>query len=163
MKRSEDFADVMQQYSDIVWRVCALYLHQKADVEDAYQDTFVRYASAKVVFTDEEHRKAWLIRVAANRCKDLLKSSVAKTVPVESMEDMPLPPQEAADAHLAQSDMLDALDALDEKYRVALYLTYYEGYSAAEIGEMLDMPANTVYTNIARGKKQLKEVLENER
>lgn len=172
-----EFADVMRRHADTVLRVCYLYLHQKADAEDAFQDTFVRYAkavSSGTAFADDEHRKAWLIRVAANVCKDMLKSPASKVELVGEVDDELVSssaegrasdemsdetPGETLGARDGPDAVGKALRALDERYRVPIYLHYYEGKTAAEIGEMLGVPTNTVYTNMARGRAKLKEVL----
>ncbi len=160
VRADTDLTDVMQQYADTVWRVCALYLKQKADAEDAFQNTFVRYATSTTTFESEEHRKAWLIRVAANICKDHFKASARNEVSFDPLDDERTHPPSMTEEFPEESDVLHALKSLPENYRSALYLTYYEGYTAAEIGTLLNLPANTVYTNISRGKKLLKEVLE---
>ena len=161
-RRHDEFTEVMRRYADTVLRVCTLYLHRRADAEDAFQETFIKYAKADVAFADEEHRKAWLIRVAANTCKDVLKSAAARTQLIGEDEEFafgeaPGPALEAqAVAHL---DVSEALRQIDGKYRLPLYLRYFEGYKAKEIAGLLGMPENTVYTNMARGKEKLKEVL----
>jgi len=159
VRESAELTEAMQRYADTVWRVCALYLPQRADMEDAFQDTFIRYATAAEDFSSEEHRKAWIIRVTINVCKDLLKKASSRTIPVDSFEDTQVPLSKEIPGVDEGSPVLDALESLPEKYRMALYLTYFEGYKAEEIGQMLDLPVNTVYTNVARGRKMLKEVL----
>ena len=159
MRTDTDLTDVMQRYADNVWRVCALYLKQKADAEDAFQNTFVRYTTSETVFESEEHRKAWIIRVATNVCKDHFKASAYEEMPFDPLDEEQTPSHPLAEDISEESDIMGALRSLPEQYRNALYLTYYEGYTAIEIGTLLDLPANTVYTNIARGKKLLKEVL----
>lgn len=148
----------MLRHADTVWRVCSLYLRQKADKDDAFQNTFLKYALADKEFSSDEHRKAWLIRVAANACKDALRSAARREQPCESFEEAQTPLGTQQDSEPA-SRLLEALENLSENYRIVLYLTYFEGYSATEIGEMLGMPTNTVYTDAARGRKSLKEVL----
>ena len=74
----------MDAHGSTVWRVCVLYFRASADAQDAFQDTMVKYALADTVsFNDDEHRKAWLIRVAANTCKDMLKASSRANVPLD--------------------------------------------------------------------------------
>ena len=74
MRPHEDIEQAMDAHGSTVWRVCVLYFRASADAQDAFQDTMVKYALADTVsFNDDEHRKAWLIRVAANTCKDMPK------------------------------------------------------------------------------------------
>ena len=74
MRASEDIASALEAHGNAVWRACALYFRSSPDAEDAYQETFLKYALAEDArFNDEEHRKAWLVRVATNVCKDMLR------------------------------------------------------------------------------------------
>lgn len=121
----------------------------------------LKYASHEHAFNDDEHRKAWLIRVAANVCKDMLKAAHrAKTVlddgvmaAVEPSCDSSIQPGNV------ENEVLDAMLALTDPPRTPVYLSVYEGYTAPEIADMLDAPVNTVYSWISRGKNLLKEAL----
>ena len=164
LRSNEDITRAVEMHADTVLRVCTVYFRNRPEREDAFQETFLKYAQASKRFEDEEHRKAWLIRVATNVCKDMLKRADAKAIPLESMESTPL--AAVADSDPAQgqlTDLLQALGQLEPAYRMVLYLKYYEDRTAAEIASLLDMPENTVYTNLARGRKKLKEVLTCER
>lgn len=166
MRTREDIQEAVEAYADTVLRACAVYLREQADREDAFQETFLRYARHEAPFNDEGHRKAWLIRVASNVCKDHLKSAASRVEQFgEGSEEQLNAPQDdgqEGQRTLEREEVLKALQSLDEKYRVVLYLKYYEEYATAQIAEMLDMPENTVYTNLARGRRLLKEVLEHE-
>ena len=171
MRREDDIVHAMDLHADTVLRVCTLYFPHGTEREDAFQETFLRYMQSETVFADEEHRKAWLIRVAANICKDMLKRADAKTVSIDWSDESlySMWQQQAESGPEANGDADDgegllarlscALQQLDEKYRIPLYLTYYESYTAREIAAIMDIPENTVYTNLARGRKKLKEVL----
>jgi RNA polymerase sigma-70 factor (ECF subfamily) len=165
MAKSTDITieQAIERHADTVMRVCTVYLRERADREDAFQETFLRYARHKNPFESDEHRKAWLIRVASNICKDMLKSSSAKTESLDILEDSGYSPQgddgQEGQRALEQQEVIAALRKIDERYRLPLFLKYYEGYTAAEIAHTLQIPENTVYTNISRGKAQLKGVL----
>lgn len=162
MRNAEDITRTVEQHADTVLRVCAVYFGGKPERDDAFQETFIKYAQASTQFVDDEHKKAWLIRVAANVCKDLLKRAEAKTVLLDTVDDQAKPQwsQDPISEDRPESErLIAALQQLEETPRVILHLKYFEGYSAQEIGEMLDMPENTVYTHLARGRKKLKEVL----
>lgn len=165
MRDRADIAAAIAAFSDSVMRLCALYLHERADREDIMQETFLRYAQHDAPFAGEEHKRAWLLRVATNLCKDLLKSAASRNESLDSLrEDTQYDVEdESADdgsAALERSELMAALRSLDDKYRLVLYLTYYEGYTAAQVSKVLGMPENTVYTNLSRGKKMLRGVLE---
>ncbi len=174
MRPAPDIEQTMERHADAVWRVCLLYFPCKADCQDAFQETFLRYALADgTVFTDDEHRKAWLIRVARTRCLDMLKAAnrtrtVASEAALEEAESWqsratPAPSGPAPKAFdqpgSFTSEVVDALQALDDPPRTPLYLALCEEYTAPEIAQLLDAPVNTVYSWIARGKKYLREVL----
>lgn len=140
--------------------MCALYFGRRHESDDAFQDTFLKYAQSEREFESDEHRKAWLISVATNTCKDMLRRAEAKTVLTDQFEDTASPHwQSGIESDDRADELNEALQQLDEKYRVVLYLKYYEGYTAGEIAVMLDIPENTVYTNLTRGREKLKEVL----
>lgn len=163
LREERDVANTIELYADTVIRVCSLYFGVRPERDDAFQDTFLKYALSETQFNGEEHRKAWLIRVATNVCKDALKKAEAKTVLLDEFDDASRPQwQPESESGEQASQLTEALRGLDERYRIPLYLKYYEGYSAAEIAKMTDVPENTVYTNLARGREKLKEVLARE-
>ena len=154
--RSEQEADrALALYSDTVKRICMVHLKNEADTEDIFQTVFLKYVLSAAAFESEEHEKAWFIRVTLNACRDLLKSFFrSRTVPLDALPDLPdtLTPERSA--------VLEAVLSLPAKYRDAVYLHYYEGYTAAEIGALLHKNENTVYTLLARARTRLREKLE---
>ena len=168
MREKGDITNAVKTHADTVLRICSLYFHGRPERDDAFQETFLKYAQADKAFESDEHVKAWLINVAANTCKDMLKRSDAKAVLTDTFEDNARPSwgsdENGADGIASRQngkidELSEALQQLGDQYRIALYLKYYEGYTAAEIADLMNIPENTVYTNLARGRKQLKEVL----
>ncbi|WP_165248357.1 RNA polymerase sigma factor [Adlercreutzia sp. ZJ141] len=162
MRESRDIEKTMQRHADEVWRVCVLYFHAHADAQDAFQDTFLKYALADdVAFEGDEHRKAWLIRVAANVCKDMLKAAARRTVALDNSrsQSIPAPVDPLAQPASFESEVVNVMRSLDDPPRTPLYLSICEGYTAPEIATMVDAPVNTVYSWLARGKRQLREAL----
>ena len=154
MRSEEEAARAIGQYGDMVRRLCLVHLKNPADTEDIFQNVFLKYVLSPVVFESPEHEKAWLIRVTINACKDLVKSFFrSRTVPLEELLDQPAPLLEE------HQEVLEAVLDLPRKYRDAVYLHYYEGYTAAEIGKLLGKNANTVYTLLERAKKKLSSAL----
>lgn len=154
MRTDEDVRDTIGRYADMVHRIGVMYLHNTADAEDVFQNVFLKYALCLRAFRDEEHKKAWLIRVAVNICRSKLRGPWKKKVDLT----------ETAEEYLAgipeeHREVLDAVRALDPKYRDVIYLHYFEGYKAREIGRILGRRENTVYSLLARGRARLKEVL----
>ncbi len=161
MRPNDDIEQTIDEHGNTVWRVCVLYFGTTADAQDAFQETLCRYAESTTVFNDEEHRKAWLIRVATNICKDMLKATHRKNASLDE-EQMG---QSLAGSLISESsdgqiaEVLSAIRGLTDPPRTPVYLALYEGYTAPEIAAMMDAPVNTVYSWIARGKQQLREVL----
>lgn len=158
MRSEEEAARAIGQYGDMVRRLCLVHLKNPADTEDIFQNVFLKYVLSPVVFESPEHEKAWLIRVTINACRDLVKSFFrSRTVPLEELLDQPAPLSEE------RREVLEAVLALPQKYRDAVYLHYYEGYTAAEIGKLLGKNTNTVYTLLTRARGQLRKTLGGDR
>ena len=158
MRSEEEAARAIERYGDMVRRLCLVHLKNPADTEDIFQNVFLKYVLSPVVFESPEHEKAWLIRVTLNACKDLVKSFFrSRTVPLEELLDQPAPLSEE------RREVLEAVLDLPQKYRDAVYLHYYEGYTAAEIGKLLGKNTNTVYTLLTRAREQLRETLGGDR
>ncbi len=158
MRSEEEAARAIERYGDMVRRLCLVHLKNPADTEDIFQNVFLKYVLSPVVFESPEHEKAWLIRVTINACRDLVKSFFrSRTVPLEELLDQPAPLSEE------HREVLEAVLALPQKYRDAVYLHYYEGYTAAEIGKLLGKNTNTVYTLLTRAREQLRKTLGGDR
>ena len=153
--RSEQEANrAIERYADTVRRICMIHLKNHADTEDIFQNVFLKYVLSTTVFESEEHEKAWFIRVTINACRDLLKSFFrSRTVSLDTLLDQP--------AKLTQQDhtVLEAVLALPPKYRDVVYLHYYEGYTAPQIGQIHKKNVNTIYTLLTRAKQALRETL----
>ncbi len=150
MRSKQEVYGAMERYADTVRRICALCLKNASDTEDIFQEVFLKYALRSAPFESAEHEKAWLIRVTINRCKDVLKNVFrSRTVPID--EAAPLPARQAG----LHSDVLEAVLALPEWYRNVIYLHYFEGDSAVEMGKLFRRNVNTVYTLLARARRML--------
>lgn len=154
MRSEHEVNHAIEQYSDMVLRLCMVSLKNTADAEDVFQNVFLKYALSNQVFESAEHEKAWLIRVTVNTCRDLLKSFFRKhTVPLEEVSEFL--PQTTTEQH----NVLEAVRSLPKNYREVIYLHYYEGYTAPEIAGILHKNPNTVYTHLSRAREMLKEML----
>ena len=155
MCSEEEASRAVDLYGDTVRRICMIHLKNKADTEDIFQNVFLKYVLRTAPFDSPEHEKAWIIRVTANACKDLLRSFFrSRTVSLDVLIETP---REMPEDH---SDILEAVLALPEKYKDPIYLHYYEGYTAEEIGRILGKNTNTVYTLLTRARQMLKTRLE---
>ena len=154
MRSEQEAIRAIERYSDTVRRLYLLHLKNDADTEDIFQTVFLKYVLSSVSFQDEEHEKAWFIRVTINACKDLLKSFFrSHTVSLEEVMEQP------AQLSPDHRDVLDAVLSLPPKYRNVVYLHYFEDYTAPQISRILHKNVNTIYTLLTRSKQMLRERL----
>lgn len=154
MRSEAEVNHAVEKYADMVQRICFYHLKNQADTEDVFQNVFLKYMMYDQPFYDGEHEKAWILRVAINACKDYLKSFFRRNVvSLETLGDLEV---EAAEDY---REVLEAVLSLPAKYKDVIYLSYYEGYTAAEIGKILGKAENTVYSLLSRGRGMLKEKL----
>ena len=140
-------------YADTILRLSYTYLKNTYDAQDVCQTVFVKLLAEPREFESPRHERAYILRMAANACKDLLKSPWRKrTCDLEACMEVPAP--EAEDG-----SVLAAVNELPAHYRAVIYLFYYEEYDAREIGQILAIPTATVHTRLARGRAKLKELL----
>ena len=154
MRSEAEVNRAIDQYADMVRRVCFTYMKNFADTEDIFQTVFLKYVLSCVEFESEAHEKAWILRVTINARKDVLKSFFrTKQVSLDELIDYP-----AAEIE-PHSDVLEAVLRLPAKYKDVVYLHYYEGYTAPEIAQILNKKVNTVYTLLSRAKRVLQKEL----
>ena len=154
MRNEAEVCRALHKYADTVRRICTLHLKNRSDVEDVFQEVFLKYALHNNVWESDDHERAWLIRVAINNCRDILKSFYRKRVTLfDEIDDKYLVLPEPA------CDVLEAVRHLPPKYRDVIYLHYYEGYKAVEIASILHKKENTVYSWLARAREQLQREL----
>lgn len=146
--------DIIRKYSSTVYRIAYSMTSDKADSDDIYQNVFLRYIRKKPRFNDENHEKAWFIKVTLNCTKSFLTQAWNKRTEALS-EDMQYQEDEKADLDFA-------IKQLPPNCRTILYLYYYEGYSTKEIADMMEMNDNAVRTSLSRSRGKLKTILEKE-
>ena len=146
---------LVNTYSDLILRLSYTYLKSTQDGEDFCQTVLLKLLTGEEAFKSLEHEKAWVIRTTINACKDELRAFRRKAVPLDTVMEMaaPEPPR---------SEVLDAVMALPVKYREAIYLFYYEGYSTKEIAALTGRSEAAVCAHLSRGRKKLKTMLEGE-
>ena len=150
MEQAERLA---KTYADPILRLSYTYLKNTHDAQDICQTVFVKLLTEPREFESPEHERAYVLRMAANACKDILKSPWRRrTCGLEAVLEVPAPEAE-------EGTVLSAVNTLPPHYRAVIYLFYYEGYQAAEIGAILGVPTATVHTRLARGRAKLKTLL----
>ena len=153
MLTNEQFTAYAQRYIDTVYRVAYNYIKSPTDADDITQNVFLKLLQVRKPFENEEHVKNWLIRVTVNECKNLVRSRWWR---VESIEEYAA---SLAFDTPAQSDLFYAVMQLPARYRLPIYLHYYEGYSTQEIAGILKKTKNTVCTQLKRGRELLRKSL----
>lgn len=153
MKRDQQEAErLVNAYSDLILRLSYTWLKSTQDGEDICQTVLMKLLTEDRTFDSPEHERAWVVRTAINACKDELRAYRRRAAPLEDAEQAPAPEP-------PRSDVLDAVMDLPEKYRTAIYLFYYEGYSAREIADMTGRSETAVNAHLSRGRKQLRTML----
>ena len=154
MFTDEQFTCLVTRYIDTVYRVAFNYLKSPADADDITQTVFEKLLMAKITFESDEHIRNWLIRVTINACKKVLRS------PWHRNESFDTYAGTLAFQDPAHSELFFAVMDLPKKYRIPIYLHYYEEYSTQEIAQILKIPKNTVCTHLKRGRELLKKQLQ---
>lgn len=145
----------LSRHADAVRRICFLHLNHRGDVEDVFQEVFLKHALHDVAFESEAHERAWLLRVAINACKDVTKGFWRRRVfPLEQADLIGLTIGQEESAVLGA-----VLRLTPPQYRDVIYLHYFEGYKATEIAVIFNRKENTIYTWLDRARKQLRTLL----
>lgn len=146
----ENIELLFQKYKNDVYRLAVSYTRSRLDAEDVCQNVFLKLMRQSYIEPGKE--KNWLLRVTANECRSLLRSSWWRTtVPMEDTLCVGAPEHN----HVA-----DALMQINPKYRVVIYLHYYEQLSTAEIARILKLSQSAITTRLCRGRRELKKLLE---
>jgi len=151
---SANYEQIVRKNIDTIYRIAVSYTKAQADADDIVQQTFMKLLTKKVLFTDEEHVKRWLIRVCINECNSLFSSFWRKNV--DSIDEMMTKPEFTVQE---SRDLYEAIKALPPKCGVVIYLFYYEGYSSKEIADILHIKEATVRTRLTRARKMLRTEL----
>lgn len=145
------YEQVVRTYSSAVASVCLMRMGSYDDAEDCYQNTFIKLYTSSPSFKDEQHLKAWLLRVAINECRSALRLR-NRVIPLDAARDVPV----FLDEDCTKDSFPAILMRLKPKYREALYLHYCEEYSVEEAARILGRNPNTVKTLLRRGREQIK-------
>lgn len=145
---------LVQDYGDMVYRLAYAQTRSRHDAEDVFQEVFLQAVRRRPQFENREHEKAWLIRVTLNCLKSQWRAAWRRhDVPPDDRIPFPAPEDSALD---------EALRRLAPKYRAAVHLYYYEGYSAGEIARMSGEKPSTIRTRLTRARAQLREIMKGE-
>jgi len=152
MDSGKDVRETVIKYSDTLYKVCIVILCNEQDVQDAIQETFCRYLEKSPDFRDAEHEKAWLIRVATNICRDMIRFRIRHPkVSIDEVENTLAAPEE--------KEILRELLELPVKQKTVIYLHYVEGYQVREIADILGIKESAVKVRLMRGRRQMREMI----
>lgn len=153
----DTFERLARAYGDTVFRVAYHALGNRMDAEDVVQGVLLKLYRADKPFAGDDHAKHWLLRVTVNDCRKLLRAPWrGRTLPLEDFDGPVTPPED-------HSDVLSAVMALPLKYRMCVYLYYYEECSVREVAQALHAKESTVQTWLQRARQLLKRALDKEK
>ena len=145
---------LIELYQNSLYAAAFNICQNQMDAEDVVQETFVQYYTSRKEFENEQHIRAWLLRVVINKAKNINRTfwKKNKCSLEDYMETLSFPDSQSR-------DLFEEVMKLSDKYRIVIHLFYYEDYSTAEIAKMLGMNESTVRTRLRRARLKLKEVL----
>ncbi|MDO4633988.1 MAG: sigma-70 family RNA polymerase sigma factor [Eubacteriales bacterium] len=146
---------IMDRYGNMILRLAYSYLHNMSDAEEILQETLIKFLQTAPSFAEDEHEKAWLLKVAGNLSKNRIKYNSVRNVD-ELNEEL------VAEEREDLSFLWEAVKELPDKFREVIHLFYYEGLSTKQISDVLDRKESTVRSDLKRGREQLKKVLREE-
>lgn len=152
LRTNQEFVDIYNRNFDNVYHMCYLILKNTHDAEDITQSVFLKIYNKNIIFNDINHEKGYLLLMAKHMSLNSIKHWKSRITSLinndyESISD-------------SKDDTLESLLNLKEKYKLVIYLHYYMGYKTNEISNMLNMKESTVRSNLLRGRKMLKDILE---
>lgn len=151
-----DTKDAIEKYTRTVYSIALSHTPTAADADDVFQETFLAYHRCGTAWTDEEHRKAWLIRTAVNISRRICHSA-KRHLPETADSDRTDFPFETSE----ETEIMTAVKGLSEKYRTAVMLYYFEEMSVREIAAVLKTGESTIRSRLSRARDALRKSLEN--
>ncbi len=152
IRTKEEIEKIYSTYGDMIYRICFSYMKNDADTEDIVSETFIQLIHKSPSFVNDEHEKAWLIRVATNLCKNSLKHWRRRCIDIDSANVI-------SDSCNMIDETMELVLTLSDKYKTVVYLYYYEGYNTEEIARILKKPSSTVRNHLIEARQLLKERL----
>lgn len=153
IKSDEEIRELVEKYSSLIFRISYCILCNPTDAEDAVQETFLRYITKAPDFNDEEHRKAWLIKVSANISKNMLMFRLKReSVNIDCLENI----------GIDQNDFetFEIIMSLPAKHKIVMTLYYVEGYKCKEIAEIIGISEEAVRKRLQKGRELLRQEME---
>ena len=146
---------IISQYAELVYRIAYAQTHRRCDADDLFQEVFLRYCQKKPDFANEEHRKAWLIRVTLNCARKRYATVWNRRVVLCEPERITYekPDENALD---------EALSQLSQADQAVLHLYYFENFSTEEMATLLHKRPAAVRARLSRARERLRDLLKGE-
>ncbi len=163
--RYEGFEELVRRYRNAVFSLCYRYVSQREEAWDLSQEVFLKAHRGMKRFRGEAGFKTWLLRIAANRCKDYYKKRRLKTVALEDASasgDAPSResrPDQKLEAKELGEAIEQAMSELSEKHRLAFLLREHEGLSYEEMADVMQCSIGTVMSRLHHARKKLQQIL----
>ena len=151
MTHSNRLEELVTRHENTLYRAALAILGDVHGAEDAVQETYLRYLEKRPELRDENHEKAWLLKVTANLCKSALRAKKRHPA-VELLDVYPAPDHDTG-------ELVEAILSLPANQRAAVHLHYYEGYTSEEIGAILGQRPGTVRSHLSRAREALRKYL----
>ncbi len=146
----ESIEQIVNVYGDILYRICFVILKNKSDAEDVVQDTIIKYLEKKPLIKDCSHLKAWMITVAKNKCRDIVRYKQRHLqFNIDELKEIP--------SQSSDNEILEVLMTLPEKFSFVLMLYYVEEYKIGEIAKIIGKTPSAVKMRLQKGRELLKE------
>ncbi len=152
------FEELYQKYANDVLRVSYFYLGDRQKAEDVCQDVFVRLITNAPIIT-EGREKAWLLKVALNRCRDLWRAAWVRRVVLGTPAFELIPAPDEIGKFTDRAEVMEAIHQLPASFKEVILLHYYQGFGISEIAQMMDLPEGTISSRLSRGRKKLETIL----
>lgn len=152
MQNEQYIEKMIEKYSNTVYRIALTRCGTIENAEDVFQDVFIKFSEKLPNFENEEHEKAWFIRVTINLSKNIKQSAWNRKVTNLDENLIFENPEE--------NEVFSVVYQLPQNYKTVIYLSYYEGYKVKEIAKLMKTKEGTIKTWLFRARQMLKEKLE---
>ena len=152
------YGELYELYATDVLRMCYFYLADRQKAEDVVQDVFVRLMTTNPVLQPGKE-KAWLLKVAMNRCRDLWRGAWLKRVVLGGPAFELIPAPDEYSQLCDRQEMMGAINKLPPMFKEVILLHYYQGFGITDIADMMGLPEGTISSRLSRARKKLEEVI----
>ena len=152
---NERFINFYNLYKNDVFRLALSYTRKINDAEDITQNVFIKLYKNIDKIEDDNYIKKWCMITTVNECKDFFKSFWRRNVfSIDEKNDLKFYKLDKE-----KEDIKNALFKLKPKYRMIIYLHYFEGYKIKEIADILNYKENSIKVMLVRAREKLKYFL----